>query len=208
MEILSRFQLKMSSVQLYSAKNSSNFVRYIEIMELKMKIYLIVIILLIFILGFVIGYNFESIKDIIHFNNGLQPLTSFLKIIISVFTIFITGMIGYFVGVAKTFREQKEKIYSETIQPILTRAYEPTKISDNEFNKSVAKLWLYSNKKVTKKLNKAISIMVDPRRGELTPALQETMSEMRKDIQLLFWQRLEPKDFGHIYMQLKIISKK
>ena len=115
-----------------------------------------------------------------------------------------SGLIGYGVGVLKAFREYKQKVYQEILIPILTMAYKMNKgeQDEREFNQSLSKLWLYANKEVAKKTDRAVSIMHDSRRGDLTCALQEAIAAMRKDIQIYPWQKLDPSEVAHLYSQL------
>ena len=59
-------------------------------------------------------------------------------------------------------------------------------------------MWLYFSKDAARKVDQAISIAVDPRRGDFTKAVQGALAEMRKDLQLFSWQRIEPDDIQHV----------
>jgi hypothetical protein len=115
-----------------------------------------------------------------------------------------SGLIGYGVGVLKAFREYKQKVYQEILLPILTMVYKTKRgeQEEREFNQSLSKLWLYANKDVAKKTDRAVSIIHKPSRGDLTKALQEVIAAMRKDIQIWPWQKLDPSEVTHLYSQL------
>jgi chloramphenicol 3-O-phosphotransferase len=53
----------------------------------------------------------------------------------------------------------------------------------------------------------AVSIMVKPSRGDITKALQETVAEMRIDIQtFFFWERIKPEEVKHLYARIASIK--
>ncbi len=116
--------------------------------------------------------------------------------------IIFSGVIGYFVGVAKAFREGKQKAYVELLPPILKMAYRSKEANEGEFSEALSKLWLYGSKKVAKKMDHALYIAHDPKRGDMTKALQEAIVEMRKDIQIFCWQRLKPEDVKHLFTRI------
>lgn len=126
-------------------------------------------------------------------------------VVVTVVAALVSGLVGYEVGVLKAFREYKQKTYQEILSPILTMAYKREKGEQEvqEFNQALARLWLYASKNVAKKADKAISILHDPKRGDLTKALQETIAVMRRDIQIgKWWQKLDPSEVAHLYSQL------
>lgn len=112
------------------------------------------------------------------------------------------GVRGYFVGVAKTFREEKQKAYEEILPVVLKVAYNPEQKDEEGFGKALSKLWLYGSKEVANKMDEAVSILHDPKRGNITEALQEAVAEMRRDIQILPWQKIEPKKVKHLYSKI------
>jgi len=116
-------------------------------------------------------------------------------------TILIIGaLLGYFFGHIRDFREKKQKVYSETLPIIIRALFHPNKEIEKIFNESIVILWLYANKKVARKLEKAISSFHHPERYENTvELLQETIVEMRKDIQISPLQKLKPKEVNHFY---------
>jgi hypothetical protein len=121
----------------------------------------------------------------------------------SIVLIVLSGIIGYFVGAIKSFREEKQKAYGEIIPPILKMAYNPQDMKDEQdYSKALGKLWLYGSKGVAQKMEAALKIMHDPSKGNVTKALQEAVVEMRKDIQLWPWQKLKPEDVNHLYTRI------
>lgn len=125
-----------------------------------------------------------------------------IKILIPVLSI----LSGYWIGRIRSFREQKQKVYIELLPPILKMGYDPNSANEEEFSKALSKLWLYGSKDVTRKMEKAVSILHNQSRGNLTEAFQNAIVSMRKDIQILPWQKIAAKEVNHLYTQ--IISKK
>jgi len=121
---------------------------------------------------------------------------------ISLFFIIFSGIVGYVVGALKSFREAKQKAYEEILPPILQMAYNPSKADEGEFGKALCKLWLYANKKIAKKMDNALYILHDRSRGDLPKTLQEVVADMRKDIQVMPWQKVKPEDVHHLYTQI------
>lgn len=133
-----------------------------------------------------------------------QMLNMILTILPGILIAIISGTIGYLVGLIKTFRDGKQKAYSELLPPILKMAYDPKSEQDEkEFSAALAKLWLYGSKDVVENMKFAISIINDSRRGNSTEALQKAVISMRKDIQPFFWQRLKYEDVKFLYTKLK-----
>ena len=127
----------------------------------------------------------------------------FWKIVLIAVSVVLTGIIGYFIGTIKFFREEKHKAYGEMIPPILKMAYHPQDSKDEqEYSRALIKLWLYGSKKVALKMEEALKIMHDPAKGNVTRALQDVVAEARKDIQLWPWQRLNPEDINHLYTRI------
>lgn len=124
------------------------------------------------------------------------------EIMLIVLFVLFSGVVGYVVGTLKSFREEKQRAYAEILPPILQMAYHPSKADEREFSKALSKLWLYANKKVTKKMDDALYILHDHSRGDLPTALQEVVAEMRKDIQILPWQKVKPEDVNHLYTRI------
>ncbi len=118
--------------------------------------------------------------------------------------VVLSGLIGYSVGVLKAFREYKQKVYQEILVPILRMVYKSNRGDEEErdFNQSLAKLWLYANKDVARKTDRAVSILHKPSRGNLGEALQEAVAAMRRDIQIWPCQKLDPSEVKHLYTQL------
>ncbi|GJQ32530.1 MAG: hypothetical protein HBSAPP04_13690 [Ignavibacteriaceae bacterium] len=131
-------------------------------------------------------------------------LNVILTVLPGILIAIISGSIGYLVGLIKTFRDGKQKAYSELLPPILKMAYDPKSEQDEkEFSAALAKLWLYGSKDVVENMKFAISIINDSRRGNSTEALQKAVISMRKDIQPFFWQRLKDEDVKFLYTKLK-----
>ena len=110
------------------------------------------------------------------------------------------GVLGFVLASIRFFGEEKHKAYRELLPPILKCGYYPAIADQDEFNRALTKLWLYGNKDVAKKMDKAVSIIIRPDRGDLTAAFQEAIVAMRKDLRMNCpWGQLDPKDVAHIY---------
>ena len=122
-------------------------------------------------------------------------------VLLGIFLVVLSGLTGYGVGVLKAFREYKQKVYQEILVPILRMVYKSDRgeQEEREFNQSLAKLWLYANKDVARKTDKAVSILHKPSRGNLGEALQEAVAAMRRDIQIWPWQKIDPSEVKHLY---------
>ncbi len=143
----------------------------------------------------------------IHNQSGVF-MTS-LKIIFDAIPLILVGVVSFFAGRSLEFRKEKQKAYSESIQPILAAHFGSKKLTEEELNQCNLKILLYGNRKVAIKLQEATRIFVDPSRGDITDAFQKLLATMRNDVQLLKWfpcQRLTPEEFTHIYF--KYNSKK
>ena len=123
-------------------------------------------------------------------------------------TAIFTGIIGYLVGACKAFREAKQKAYQEILPPIVKMAYRSRQADEGDFCEALSKLWLYGSKTVTKKMDDALYIIHDPTKGDISTALQEVIAEMRKDIQIVPWQKLKPDDVGHIFTRIHQANNK
>ena len=66
--------------------------------------------------------------------------------------ILLSAILGYLFATFKTFREEKQKAYSELLPIIVKMLYDPQPSIESEFSKSLMKLWLYGNKDVVKKI--------------------------------------------------------
>lgn len=119
-----------------------------------------------------------------------------------IISIVLSGFVGYVVGVVKAFREQKLRAYEEILPIFIKMAFEPDKSNEAEFNKATIKAWLFASKKVARKVDRAISILVDPQRGNAMEALQDAIAEMRSDIQCWRWQRMKPTEISHFYTKI------
>jgi hypothetical protein len=114
----------------------------------------------------------------------------------------VSVLLGYLVGSAKFFRESKHKAYQELLPPMVRMVYNPESADEAVYNQALMKLWLYGKKGVAKKMDFAVACILDPSRGDATKALQEAISKMRADIQLLWWQRIPPEDIEHLFLRI------
>jgi len=121
---------------------------------------------------------------------------------IEILTIFIGALIGYIIGTFKAFREAKQKAYQEILPPILKFAFRSSQMNEGEYCEALCKLWLYASKEVANKMDHAIWIAHDPKRGDMIKALQEVIVEMRKDIQIFSWQKIKPDDVKHLFTRM------
>jgi len=123
----------------------------------------------------------------------------------------LTAIIGYAVGRGNTFRAEKQKVYSESIQPILATIFKPQYLNakerellNEEFNKANLKLLLYSNDKVVKALQQTTRLIKHAKaKEEIISKLKITLAEMRKDIQLMPFGGLKDSDFTHFYFDVR-----
>lgn len=132
-------------------------------------------------------------------------MDTFLTISIQLVSIFLTGLIGYAVGSAKSFREAKQKAYTELLPPIIKMVYHVENQNDmKEFNTALIKLWLYADKEVAKKMEEVLKIIHgNGDSDERTHKLQEVIILMRDDIQFSPCQNLTSEDINHIYTYMK-----
>jgi len=164
------------------------------------------IMLALFIFGNILfAFSSDTLKpEVSNAPSGIIRNTQ--QIIIKVFPLLLVGLLGYFAGKSIEFRKEKQKVYSDSIQPLLATKYGSKIPTEEELNKSNLRILLYSNREVAIKLQKATRILVKPERGDITEAFQELLSAMRKDVQLfswLNWQKLKSTDFTHIYFNLE-----
>jgi len=170
-------------------------------------------VIVMFLCPIILGVSSVIASDGENNSNNHNQNDNYSSIIIALIPLIIVGITGYYLGRVKTFREEKQKVYSESIQPILAVVFRNPDISDrdrreleDEFNKANLKLLLYSNNKVAKKLQQTTRILKDSTRDDIICKLQETLAEMRKDIQVKHLRNirsLKPKDFTHFYFSLK-----
>lgn len=113
-----------------------------------------------------------------------------------------SALVGYFLGTLESFREEKQRAYGELLPPIIKMAYDPQFSDEADFSMALSKLWLYGSKKVTRKMEHALSILHHPDRGNISKAFQEVIVEMRADIQILPWQKIEPEEVNHLYTKI------
>jgi hypothetical protein len=131
-----------------------------------------------------------------------------MNLIVPVVVPLITGLIGYFVGRCKAFREAKQKAYQEMLPPIIKMAFRSQQADEGQLCEALVKLWLYGSKTVTRKVDHVLYIAHDHRRGNVTKALQEAIIKMRKDIQIWPWQKLKPDEVQHIFTRIRSASGK
>ncbi|MBW2075780.1 MAG: hypothetical protein JRI58_13735 [Deltaproteobacteria bacterium] len=137
--------------------------------------------------------------------SGLGILGGVTKGVIAVLSILFSAMVGYLVGAVKSFRDEKQKAYGEILPPIVRMAYTSTLTQDDEkdFNKALAKLWLYANRDVAFKVDRVASILVDPSRGNKTEAIQQAIVAIRKDIHHKWpFSNIKPDEVAHLYMRI------
>ena len=131
-----------------------------------------------------------------------------MNLIVPVVVSLITGLIGYFVGRCKAFREAKQKAYQEMLPPIIKMAFRSQQADEGQLCEALVKLWLYGSKTVTKKIDHALYIAHDPERGNILKAFQEAVVEIRRDIQINPLQRLKPDEVQHIFTRIRSASGK
>ena len=123
--------------------------------------------------------------------------------IFSIFLAIFSAIIGYIIGVALSFREQKLKTYIDSLQIISKVVCQPEISDQPELNKALIYMWLYGSSKVAKKFDKVVSIKVKPPRGDIIKELQELIVAMRNDIQFSPCQKLiKPDDIKHLSIRL------
>jgi len=66
----------------------------------------------------------------------------------------ITGLLGFFLGAEKFFREEKHKVYREYLPSIIRMAYDPLPGNEEAFNRALAVFWLYANRHVSRKVDR------------------------------------------------------
>lgn len=120
-------------------------------------------------------------------------------LIISLVTALASGIIGFFLGRIKEFRESKQKIYSLILPDIMAKCFNPEGCKEEKYNSALILSWIYSNKKVAKQINKIESLIVKPERGDIIKEVQDLINKIRKDIQPFPWQRLQVSEFEHLY---------
>jgi len=117
-----------------------------------------------------------------------------------------TALLGYFVGVARSFRDQKQKVYSQILPPIIQMGLDPSKADEQAFNRALARLWLYANRKAALKMERALSFLKPERASpqERVRAFQEAVVALRGDIQVFpyLWRRLRPEEVNHLYFRI------
>ena len=125
-----------------------------------------------------------------------------------IFAGIIGIIIGFVFGQIKFFREEKHRAYRELLPPIIKAGYYPEKVDQTEYNKALTKLWLYANKEVAKKMDRAVSIIHDHKPGNKNEAFQEAIIAMRKDLRMKWpFGKLEPEDIDHFYSMIGTIVK-
>lgn len=113
----------------------------------------------------------------------------------------MTGLLGFFLGTAKFFREEKHKAYREYLPSIIRMAYDPLPGNDEAFNRALAVFWLYGNKQVARKVDRIGSVMVDPSRGDIHQCIREAIIEIRRDLRLRYPDELSLEDIRHLYVK-------
>lgn len=124
--------------------------------------------------------------------------------IIAIAVPIITGLVGFFLGAVKFFREEKQKAYKVFLPTIIRMRFRggESKTDEREFNEALSLLLLYGSKKAIQKTFSAIAIMHKPSRGNIIKAFQEAIAVMREDVQIfpwLPWRRLRPEEITQFY---------
>lgn len=175
---------------------------------MKKHLFVAVIVVIAFICGFLLGIHYDCVTTM--FSSALiekKISSAFGKYAIPIISVIFSGVIGYFLGAVKSFRDEKQTAYGAILPPVIKMAYHPEKMSEPDFNKALTKLWLYGSKTVIKKMDWAVSILIDRRRGNLPKALQEATVAMRKDIQISPLQRIKPEEVKHLYARIGEYSR-
>jgi hypothetical protein len=134
--------------------------------------------------------------------NWLNVFEILLKVGIVALPVIFSAIVGYLFATAKSFREEKQKAYSELLPSIVKMIYDPGSSDEAEFSKSLMKLWLYGSKRTVRQMEEALSFFHNPGKGDVTQALQKAIVEMRKDIQVWPWQRIKSNEVGHLYTKI------
>lgn len=124
------------------------------------------------------------------------------KVSIVALPVIFSAIVGYLFATARSFREEKQKAYSELLPSIVKMIYDPGSSDEADFSKSLMKLWLYGSKRAARQMEEALSFFHNPEKGDVTQALQKAIVEMRKDIQVWPWQRINPNEVGHLYTKI------
>ena len=170
-----------------------------------MKLFL-VLLFIIFTSGMSLNatqFELSSEESIDHPRTGMS---TGLQVLLAGIPIIIVAILSYYAGKSIEFRKEKQKVYSESIQPLLASYYGSTNPTEEELNLANLKILLYSNRDVALKLQQATRILIDNSRGDITTAFQHLLCAMRSDLQLmrwLSWQRLQPIEFTHIYFKFQ-----
>ena len=170
------------------------------------KLNTIWVMIISFSAGAFLGFNFRPLLAfIISHGFGDENSGGVAKGAIAVLSILFSAVVGYLVGAVKSFRDEKQKAYGEILPPIVRMAYtsNPTPDDEKDFNKALAKLWLYANREVAFKVDRVASILVDPRRGNKTEAIQQAIVAIRKDIHHKWpFSKIKPDEVAHLYMRI------
>ena len=113
----------------------------------------------------------------------------------------VTGIIGFVLGNIKFHREEKYRAYREFLSPIVRFVFE--RDNQDAYNEAQQKLWVFASRKVAKKMDIVAARIIKPERGNPIEGLQEMIAEMRNDIQLWSFSRINPPEIAHIYTTLK-----
>jgi hypothetical protein len=140
--------------------------------------------------------------------------------------IWFWTLLGGLVGAAATYIFRRERFmaerlhdtYTEILHPILYAGYEPERPGEDDvdrreiildLNRALAKTWLYANRGVAKRIDKAVWMLVHPSRqsgvDHFTPVMKKVIFAMRQDIQP--WWRcrrrsLKREDIKHFWFAL------
>jgi hypothetical protein len=137
------------------------------------------------------------------FRDIFRPL---LTVVLAIFIPVLTAVIGYFLGSVKFFREHQLKMYGDALPHIMKFSFDrQAGVDEKSFNAALQIMLLYASRNVVLKLDDAISIIIDPSRGNFITAMQKAIVEMRRDIQPWWRARkrmLRQDEIKHFYVKV------
>jgi len=115
----------------------------------------------------------------------------------------LAAVMGYFVGYAKHFREQKHRIYADALPVLARMVFKQSSTENPEYNRVIMMMWLYGSRAAAIAFDRVVEIKIVPERGDLIPALQAAVAAMRRDIQVwawLPWKRIRAQEIKHLFI--------